>query len=82
MDQKLMQTIARLRRSQPLNQDTQALCGAYEKLWREYQKLARADHIEVIQKVECPKCEENRRQVRERVARFRQRQLRVKELQE
>jgi uncharacterized protein YcbK (DUF882 family) len=73
MDQETAKLLARLRRSQPNNQDTQAACDAYEHLWREYQKLARADHIEVVQKVECPKCEENKRQVRERVARFRKR---------
>jgi hypothetical protein len=57
MDKKLIQTIARLRRSQPHNADTQAVCDALEN------------------QLHCPKCEENKRQVRERVARFRQRQL-------
>ena len=72
-----MQTIARLRRSQPLNADTQTLCGAYEKLWSEYSKLAKAAHIEIVHKAECPRCEEIKRKGRERVNRFRQRQLGV-----
>ena len=68
-----MQDIASLRRDQGRNPKTMRVLDAFEHLWSEYQKLARADHIEIVQKTECPKCEENRRQVRERVARFRQR---------
>ena len=70
-----MQTIARLRRSQPRNVDTQSLCGAYEKLWSEYQKIAKAAYIEVVS--ECPKCEETKRKGRDRVAKFRQRQASI-----
>jgi hypothetical protein len=69
MDQKLMQTIARLRRSQSMNRDTQEVCHALEELLKS-------------RTVDCPTCEARKRQTRERVARFRQRQLRVKELQE
>jgi hypothetical protein len=73
MDKEIIQDIASLRRNQGRNLKTMRVLDAYEHLWSEYQKLARADHLEVVQKVECPKCEENKRKVRDRVARFRQR---------
>ncbi len=63
--------IAYLRRTQPRNEFTLRVCGAYEKLWQQYKLLANAATIEVVERT-CKECERRREQVRDRVRRHRE----------